>query len=374
VLFGSVTLTLLVRLLGGFAAGWAADRWGRKLPFLLAMLWFALFDGLIAIAPSLTWVIVLRTLFGFGMGAEWAAGTTLAMENWPARSRRIASGVLQGSWAIGFCLAALAFWLVEPVWGWRGLFVIAAIPALLVLPFRYWVPESKEWTENKAAGHTASLKDLLHPTLLKNIVWTSLTLGFGFCVYYSLTLFFPTMAMLDLGQTPKQVFVLNLLFNVGFFVGCIVTGIAAKRYGLVKAVAIPALLGIPVVYLYVGKVPDLLWLGALLTGAIAIGWSGVTPALLTGMYPSRVRALCTGVTYHAGAFCSALVPTVGVALIKAGLSRPDMILVMTAVCEVGLVIFLVARRPETIAAQNHATEKAEPGEAALPTAVVHKAS
>ncbi|MBZ0233370.1 MAG: MFS transporter, partial [Deltaproteobacteria bacterium] len=135
---GSLTLTLLVRLLGGFAAGALADRYGRKLPLMLSLLWFAVFDGLVALAPTFAWVLVLRTLFGFGMGAEWTAGSTLAMENWPARSRGIASGILQGSWAIGFLLAALASAVVVPAWGWRALFVIATVPALLALPIRWW--------------------------------------------------------------------------------------------------------------------------------------------------------------------------------------------------------------------------------------------
>ena len=93
---GSIALTLLMRLVGGVVAGWAADRWGRKLPLMISVIWFAVCDGLIAFAPSFTWVLVLRTLFGFGMGAEWTSGATLAMENWPARSRGIASGILQG--------------------------------------------------------------------------------------------------------------------------------------------------------------------------------------------------------------------------------------------------------------------------------------
>jgi len=121
---GSLTLTLLVRLLGGVAAGWLADRYGRKLPLMLAMIWFAVFDALVAGAPTFTWVLVLRTLFGFGMGAEWTAGSTLAMESWPARSRGVASGLLQGSWAIGFLLAALASAVVVPRWGWRALFLV----------------------------------------------------------------------------------------------------------------------------------------------------------------------------------------------------------------------------------------------------------
>ena len=109
---GSLTLTLLVRLVGGFVAGWMADRWGRKLPLMLSLVWFAVFDAAIYFAPSWVAVVVLRTIFGFGMGAEWTAGTAMAMENWPARSRRLASGLLQAGWPIGFLLAALTAYFV----------------------------------------------------------------------------------------------------------------------------------------------------------------------------------------------------------------------------------------------------------------------
>ena len=116
---------------------------------MISLVWFAVCDGGVAFAPSFKAVLILRTLFGFGMGAEWTSGATLAMENWPARSRGIASGVLQGSWAVGYLLAALAYGWVVPHFGWRALFLVAAAPAILVLPIRIWVPESEEWKARK---------------------------------------------------------------------------------------------------------------------------------------------------------------------------------------------------------------------------------
>src|SRR5688572_8547176 len=140
-LSGSVTLTLLVRLLGGAVAGWMADKWGRKLPLMLSIVGFAVFDFAIAFAPSFMWIVVFRTLFGFCMGAEWTAGTAMAMENWPARSRKIASGLLQAGWPIGFLMSAAVAYFVVPAWGWRAMFVIAALPALIVIPIRFLVKD-----------------------------------------------------------------------------------------------------------------------------------------------------------------------------------------------------------------------------------------
>ena len=102
----SVTLTLLVRLAGGAVSGWMADRWGRKLPLMISLIWFAVFDASIYFAPSFAWILALRTIFGFGMGAEWTAGTALAMESMPPRARQMASGLLQAGWPVGFLLAA----------------------------------------------------------------------------------------------------------------------------------------------------------------------------------------------------------------------------------------------------------------------------
>src|SRR4051812_15286391 len=171
----SIALTLLARLLGGWIAGAAADRWGRKLPLMISILWFSLCDGAIAFAPSFAAILGLRTLFGLGMGAEWASGTALAMENVPARSRGIASGVLQGSWAIGYLLAAVVSSFVLPRLGWRALFLIAACPALVVLAIRSWVPESEEWRESKKRALIAP-KAARDPRAFVRLVWGSLAM------------------------------------------------------------------------------------------------------------------------------------------------------------------------------------------------------
>lgn len=310
---GSLTLTLLVRLLGGVAAGAMADRWGRKLPLMLSLVWFALFDGLVALAPTFTWVLIFRTLFGFGMGAEWTAGSTLAMESWPERSRGIASGILQGSWAIGFLLAAVVSAVVVPAWGWRALFVVATVPALLVLPIRIWVPESKTWKEARAKA-----KPRVAPDLWRRIVWASLIMALGFAVYYGLTTAYTSMLAQEHGLGPSQRWQLVALFNVGMMVGAVATGWAARRYGVVAAVAVPAVLMLPAMPLYVGVVPGMLSVGALLAGLFGAGFTGVVPLLLTDLFPAEARARCVGLVYHVGAFIAAFIPPLITSLSERG--------------------------------------------------------
>ena len=151
------TVTLLFRLVGGLGAGMAADRWGRKLPLMLSILWFSLFAFLSGFSTSYALLFGFRALFGIGMGGEWAAGMPLALEHWPVRFRGIASGLLQGGWHWGYILSALAFGYIYPMFrgmadpfsdqpgatlGWRVMFWTGVMPALLVFWIRTGVTES----------------------------------------------------------------------------------------------------------------------------------------------------------------------------------------------------------------------------------------
>ena len=305
----ALTMTLTCRLLGGMVAGAAADRWGRKLPLMLSLIWFAGFDGAIYFAGSFTAVLVLRTLFGFGMGAEWTAGATLAMENWPARSKGLASGVLQGSWAIGYFLAAAVYDWVVPTWGWRALFLLAAAPALLALPIRIWVPESEEFKARAKPVERAPLFDLsAFRGQWRGLVLACLLMALGFAVYYGITGLYPTILMTERGQSGEGMTFHVRLFNVGMLGGAAVFGWLAGRRGPRVAIGLPASVMVLCLPLYLGWRMDLLWVGALLGGVFGAGFCGVTPLLLTRFFPSHVRARSVGFAYHAGAFAAAFVP------------------------------------------------------------------
>lgn len=306
---GSLTLTLLVRLGGGAVSGWMADRWGRKLPLMLSLVWFAVFDAAIFFAPSFTWVLLLRTMFGFGMGAEWTAGTALAMESFPPRSRKIASGLLQAGWPIGFFLAAATAYFVVPAWGWRAMFLIAVVPALLVVPIRFLVPDELGHAApaTKAASKGA-LRDLAAPGVRTMIVFGSILMALGFVVYYGLTTSYTVLQIGELHVAKTDAFVNVCWFQVGMLVGVVVAGLVANRWGVVVALVAPALLMLPVLPLFVGVSPDLLGLGAVLGGLFGAGYSGVTPVLVTSLFPEHVRARAIGVVYHTGALLAAFVP------------------------------------------------------------------
>jgi SHS family lactate transporter-like MFS transporter len=315
---GSLTLTLLVRLAGGMFAGWMADRWGRKLPLMLSLLWIAAFDAAIYFAPSFVWLLVLRTFFGFGMGAEWTAGTALAMESFPPRGRKFASGLLQAGWPVGFLLAALTAHFVVPAYGWRAMFLIAAIPAVLVIPIRLFVPMDVGHAPAPQASKGA-LADLAAPGVRKMLVLGSLVMALGFIVYYGMTTSYMGLHFELAACAPKDAVCLGaaqaagwgdqIWFNVGMLFGVLASGWVANRFGVIAALVTPALLMVPAIPLYVGASPGLMTLGAVLGGALGVGYSGVTPVLTTSLFPDHVRARAIGIVYHVGALLAAFVPT-----------------------------------------------------------------
>jgi SHS family lactate transporter-like MFS transporter len=340
---GSIALTLTARLLGGYVAGSAADRWGRRLPLMISIVGFALCDGAVALAPSFAAILVLRTLFGFFMGAEWATGTTLAMESWPARSRGLASGVLQGSWAVGYLAAgAIAPHVLATHYGWRGLFVVAALPALFVLVARRWVPESDEWKETHGRAGSVRAK-LPIGAMLPKLAWACGTMAAGFGAYYGLTGLYPTLLKTELGLTDANVGHLVVLFNLGMLGGSIVTGTLAAKHGTGWAIVFPSLLSLAVIPIYVGAYPALLGVGAFLGGAIAVGFCGVTPLLLTELFPPEGRARLVGIAYHVGSFGAAFVPmTIAAIAQTSGMPLSRAITLVAGVCEIAIAGLVLA--------------------------------
>jgi len=343
----SVSLTLLVRLAGGLGAGWVADRFGRKLPLMISIVWYALCDGAVFIAPTFAWVLVLRTLFGFGMGAEWTAGSALAMERWPERTRGLASGVLQGSFGLGYILAGLAYGALAPAHGWRVLFLVAAAPALLVIPIRLWVRDERPAAAPGArAGTPAAAR--LDRAVLRRVVWACLLYGASFAVYYGLQGMWPTLLRTERGFTPATLSGPVILFNVGMMAGAVAIGTLARRFGVVKVQVIPLLVLLALLPLYVGAVPGWLWLGALGAGMFGAGISGVTPYLFTALFPAEVRARSFGIVYHVGAFIGAYTPFLVAWLARDGRMSLSVALAGTVAVATLLTLAFLLLRPRDV--------------------------
>src|SRR2546425_5750922 len=145
----SLTLTLAFRPVGAFIFGLLADRYGRRLPLMLDLVFYSLVEVLSGLAPTYVSFLVLRALFGIGMGGEGGVGASLVMEKVPPRLRGVFSGLLQPGYAAGYLLAALCYFVVYPRWGWRPMFFIGGLPALLALYVRFRVKESEVWRETR---------------------------------------------------------------------------------------------------------------------------------------------------------------------------------------------------------------------------------
>src|SRR5947207_5844290 len=147
----AITLTLAMRPIGAFIFGLLGDRFGRRIPLMIDIIFYSIMELLTAFAPNYTVLLIFRALYGIGMGGEWGLGASLAMESLPTASRGLFSGILQQGYAFGYLLAAVVYWIVYPLFGWRGLFVAGALPAFLVLYIRARVPESPVWLRQQHA-------------------------------------------------------------------------------------------------------------------------------------------------------------------------------------------------------------------------------
>jgi len=320
------TVTLIMRLVGGTAAGTAADKWGRKYPLMLSVLWFSLFAFLSGFSSSYAMLFGLRALFGIGMGGEWAAGMPLVFEHWPTRLRGLVSGMMLGGWYWGYLFAAVAFQFVYPLFngtpdlGWRVMFWIAVVPALLTFWIRTRVPESPVWLERqrllKEAARTGrtivepkvSLGRIFQPDLILTTLQTTLVIGSFMCVYYSVIFWYPTF----LRESGRQTLPYLAVFNFGAIVGTAVWGrLSETRLGRRGAVTITIVVGMASLPLYLHATSSLsLGLGALLMGAFGMGIWGMAPAYTNERFPTAVRGVGPGFCYHAGAAIGAVMPWV----------------------------------------------------------------
>ena len=302
------TVTLMFRLVGGAAAGTAADRWGRRLPLMLSIVWFSLFTVLSGFSTSYAMLFACRALFGIGMGGEWAAGMPLALEHLPDRMRGPAAGILQGAWAWGYISSALVFQTLYPLLrersedAWRAMFWVGAVPALFVLWIRANVAESPVWIarqHDRTGKRNVSLARIFGPDLIGTTIHCSL-LASGFMVsYYSVTFWYATLLQgRDLNTLPYIV-----ALNAGGILGSAFWGgVSEGRLGRRGAVTCAAALGVAVSPLYaLGTDPRVLLLGALLVGFGAHGMWGAFPSYITERFPSDVRGAGAGFCYHAGA-------------------------------------------------------------------------
>jgi SHS family lactate transporter-like MFS transporter len=342
------TVTLMFRLVGGAAAGTAADRWGRKLPLMLSIIWFSLFTVLSGFSTSYAMLFACRALFGIGMGGEWAAGMPLALEHLPDRLRGAAAGILQGAWAWGYILSALAFQTFYPVLrgamdeAWRGMFWLGAIPAMFVLWIRSNVSESPVWLALRRDPVSRRAKVSLTRIFARDLIGTTIhcsLLAACFMVsYYSVTYWYATFLQSRSLNTLPYIVALN----VGGILGSAYWGgVSEGRLGRRGAVTSAAALGVVAapIYLLSGD-PNLLLFGAFLVGFGAHGMWGAFPSYITERYPSDVRGAGAGFCYHAGALAGSFTAYAIGHLVDGGWTLPGAMTVSIAISGLAVSVFI----------------------------------
>ena len=327
------TVTLFMRLAGGTVAGTLADKYGRKLPLTLSIIWFSIFAALCGFSTSYAMLFALRALFGLGMGGEWAAGMPLVLEHWPTKLRGLVSGLMLGGWYWGYLFASATFQFIYPLFNgtpdlaWRAMFGVCVVPALLTLWIRTGVPESPVWLERqrrlRETGEGAreprlSTLRIFKPDLLGTTIQTTLVIGSFMCIYYSLNFWYPTF----LRDAGRQTLPYLAAFNFGAIAGTAVWGrLSEGRLGRRGAFTATLILGVASLpfFLY-GTSTGALILGALTMGFFGMGVWGMAPAYTVERFPTAVRGIGPGFCYHAGAAMGAAMPTILGAMQDRGIS------------------------------------------------------
>ncbi|HWG69506.1 MAG TPA: MFS transporter [Steroidobacteraceae bacterium] len=297
-----IFLTLAFRPLGALVFGWLAEKYGRRPILMINIVSYSVVELASAFAPNLATLLALRALFGFAMGGEWGVGAALALETLPAKGRGFFSGLLQEGYVIGYLMASIVFAYLFVHVGWRGLFIIGASPALLVLYIRSSVEESPAWvagvTPQRAsfAEIYGAVRNYL-PTLLFLVVLMACFNAFS----HGSQDLYPTFLQAQHGFSAEATGNIAIVMNLGALLGGIFFGALSERIGRKRAIILAAALALPMIPMWAySRTAVMLALGGFLMQFMVQGAWGVVPAHLNELSPPSVRAILPGFAYQLG--------------------------------------------------------------------------
>jgi SHS family lactate transporter-like MFS transporter len=309
----AITLTLAMRPVGAVIFGLMADRWGRRLPLMLNVIFYAIISVLCGLAPTYGVFLGLRMLFGIGMGGEWGVGASLALESASPRIRGLLSGLLQEGYAIGNLLAALVFRTIYPIAnahypgnGWRIMFFIGGIPALLSLFIRARVKESEAWHEHRTDWHTYRTTIGRHWRRFLYLVILMAAMNF---MSHGTQDMYPTL-LRTVGYTREHIADITILSMIGAVVGGLVFGYYSDRSGRRRAMVSASACGLIVLPLWIAGISPLATIvGVFLMQFFVQGAWGVVPAHINELSPGEFRGFLPGFAYQLGVLCASSIPT-----------------------------------------------------------------
>ena len=302
----AITLTLMMRPVGAFIFGLLGDKFGRRIPLMADIIFYSVMELLTAFAPNFTIFLILRALFGIGMGGEWGLGASLAMESLPTAARGLFSGMLQQGYAVGYLLAALVYWIVFPHFGWRGLFVAGALPALLVIYIRARVPESPVWERERARE-----KPRLQMTIFLRqhgmlFVYAALLMtAFNYMSHGTQDLY-ATYLQKQRGFNADETSRIAIIYAFGMICGGTILGHLSQQWGRRRVIILAALGGMLLIPLWIfAPTTASLLLGGFLIQFMVQGAWGVVPVHLNELSPPAFRGTFPGLAYQMGNFAAA---------------------------------------------------------------------
>jgi MFS transporter, SHS family, lactate transporter len=331
-------LTLAMRPLGAFLFGVIADRYGRRPTLMANILFYSFVEFACGFAPSLTVLIVLRALFGIAMGGEWGVGAALTMETIAPQARGLVSGLLQAGYPTGYLLATIVYWVLYTFIGWRGMFMVGVLPALLVLYVRTKVEESPAWLEREQKG----------PQIFETIVqrWPLfvymivLMTAFNFFSHGTQDLY-PTFLQVQRKFPQPTVAAIAIIYNIGAILGGLCFGTFSERIGRRRTICIAALLTLPIIPLWAfSSSPFWLAVGAFGMQFLVQGAWGVIPVHLNELSPPDARGTFPGFTYQLGNLFAAGNATIQASLAQTWGGNYDQALA-TVVITVAIAVFCV---------------------------------
>ncbi|CNX24763.1 sialic acid-transport membrane protein nanT [Mycobacterium tuberculosis] len=304
------TATLAMRPVGALLFGLWADRVGRRVPLMVDVSFYSVIGFLCAFAPNFTVLVILRLLYGIGMGGEWGLGAALSMEKVPAERRGVFSGLLQEGYAFGYLLASVAALVVMNWLGlsWRWLFGLSIIPALISLIIRYRVKESEVWeaAQDRMRLTKTRIRDVLgNPAIVRRFVYLVLLMTAFNWMSHGTQDVYPTFltATTDHGAGLSSLTArwIVVIYNIGAIIGGLAFGTLSQRFSRRYTIVFCAALGLPIVPLFAySRTAAMLCLGSFLMQVFVQGAWGVIPAQLTEMSPDAIRGVYPGVTYQLG--------------------------------------------------------------------------
>ena len=338
----TVTGTLAMRPIGALIFGALADRYGRRRLLMANVLFFSTIGMLCGFATSYTMFFVLRLLFGIGMGGEWGVGASLTMEHAPVRWRGVLSGILQCGYAIGYLLAAIAARVILPNLGWRAMFWVGGIPALLALYIRTRVPESEAWEQNRLVRTIDGPRIAVqHKGLVLYMVALMFLMS---CLSHGTQDLYPDFLKHEHGIAPNTVAHVTMFYTVGSIIGAIVFGLLSERIG--RRYSMLCAMGCSLLIMPVwafGATLVVLAFGAFVVQMGVQGAWGIIPVHLNELSPAPVRGLLPGFTYQIGILLAASTPTVEFAM-RDRLGYPWALTSFELVVIAGLALLLIFGR------------------------------